>query len=167
LVIVPIGVLKGNSLRPRKKGASTPKLKKAMSPTHTRKSQKLYRYYVSQSVLKHGAGCTGIGRVSANEIENAVIDQLRSLLRSPEIVVATWRAARAAMPDLTEADVRDALERFDALCNELFPAEQARIVQLLVERVDVGESGLDIRLRTDGLVSLVRDLGASDERRAA
>ena len=28
----------------------------AMSPTHTRKSGKLYRYYVSQSVLKQGRG---------------------------------------------------------------------------------------------------------------
>jgi site-specific DNA recombinase len=139
---------------------------KAMSPTHTRKDQKLYRY-VSQSVLKHGAGCAQIGRVSANEIENAVVSQLRGLLRAPEIVVATWRAGRAAIPGLAEREVRDALERFDPLWNELFPAEQARIVQLLVERVDVGESGLDIRLRTDELVSIVRDLGASEARRAA
>ena len=28
----------------------------AFSPTHTRKGGKLYRYYVSQTVLKHGAG---------------------------------------------------------------------------------------------------------------
>jgi hypothetical protein len=33
--------------------------------------------------------------------------------------------------------VRDALYRLDSLWEELFPAEQARIVQLLVERVDV------------------------------
>jgi site-specific DNA recombinase len=140
---------------------------KAMSPTHTRKGQKLYRYYVSQSVLKHGAGCAGIGRVSANEIEHAVVDQLRGLLRSPEIVVATWRTARASTPGITEAEVRDALVRFDPLWTELFPTEQARIVQLLVERVDVGENGIDITLRTNGLVSLVHDLGAGEAQRAA
>jgi site-specific DNA recombinase len=28
----------------------------AFSPTHTRKGDRLYRYYVSQTVLKHGAG---------------------------------------------------------------------------------------------------------------
>src|SRR4051794_8741278 len=60
---------------------------KAMSPTHTRKGQKLYRYYVSQSVLKHGSGACSIGRLSAAEIETAVVDQLRALLRSPEIIV--------------------------------------------------------------------------------
>src|SRR5438270_274446 len=34
--------------------------------------------------------------------------------------------------------------------NELFPTEQALIVQLLVERIDVGTTGVDIRLRTEG-----------------
>jgi hypothetical protein len=41
-----------------------------------------------------------------------------------------------------------------------WPAEQARIVRLLVERVVVGPAGADIRLRVAGLASLVRDLGA-------
>ncbi|GHC66415.1 hypothetical protein GCM10007315_33930 [Gemmobacter tilapiae] len=37
----------------------------AFSPTHTRKGGRLYRYYVSQAVLKHGAGACSIGRVPA------------------------------------------------------------------------------------------------------
>ncbi len=44
--------------------------------------------------------------------------------------------------------------------HELFPAEQARIVRLLVERVEVGPAGADIRLRVAGLTGLIRDLGA-------
>ena len=76
------------------------------------------------------------------------------------MVVGTWLAARAGAPDLTEAEVREALERLDPLWEELFPAEQARIVRLLVERVEVGPAGADIRLRVEGLASLVRDLGA-------
>jgi hypothetical protein len=50
----------------------------AFSPTHTRKGDKLYRYYVSQTALKHGAGLCPVGRVPAGEIEAAVIDQLRA-----------------------------------------------------------------------------------------
>jgi hypothetical protein len=70
---------------------------------------------------------------------------------------------------MTESEVREALERFDSMWDELFPAEQARIVQLLVERVDVGVDGIDIRLRTEGLASLVADLrsAAVEMRRAA
>jgi len=41
---------------------------------------------------------------------------------------------------------------------KLFPAEQARIVQLLVGRVDVGPAGLDIHLRTEGLTTMVDEL---------
>jgi hypothetical protein len=138
-----------------------------MSPTHTRKGQKLYRYYISQSVLKKGTGACSVGRISAVEIEAAVIDQLRGILRSPEIIVGTWRSARPEIDGLTETEVREALEQLDPLWDELFPAEQARIVQLLVERVDVALNSLDIRLRVDGLVNLVRDLGVMESRRAA
>jgi hypothetical protein len=60
------------------------------------------------------------------------------VLRSPEIIVRTWRVARQSLDGLTEADVREALERLDPLWDELFPAEQARIVELLVERVAIG-----------------------------
>lgn len=63
-----------------------------------------------------------------------MIEQVRGLLRSPEIVVRTWHAARKSLDGLCEADVREALHRLDPLWDELFPAEQARIVQLLVER---------------------------------
>ena len=68
----------------------------AFSPTHTRKKDRLYRYYVSQTVLKHGAGACPIGRVPAGEIETAVVDQLHSVFRQPEIVVGTWRATGSA-----------------------------------------------------------------------
>ena len=98
-----------------------------------------------------------------------MVDQLRGLLRAPEIIVRTWRAARQSMDDINEADVREALERLDPLWDELFPSEQARIVQLLVERVDVSPDGADIRLRTEGLTKLVAYLGAvrPESRRAA
>ena len=60
---------------------------------------------------------------------------------------------------VTERDVMDALEQLDPIWQELFPGEQARIVQLLVQRVDVHTDGLEVRLRADGLRSLVAELG--------
>ena len=140
-----------------------------MTPAHTRKGGKLYRYYVSTDVLKRDAEACTMRRVPAAEIESAVVDQLRGLLRSPEIIVATWRAARQSMDGIHEAEVREALQRLDPLWDELFPAEQARIVQLLIESVDVSPDGADIRLRTEGLTNLVVDLRAikPESRRAA
>jgi hypothetical protein len=100
--------------------------------------------------------------VAAGEVEVAVIDQLRILLRSPEIVLATWKAARKQIQRLTEVEVREALFRFDPLWTELFPAEQARIVRLLVQRVDIGIEKMDLRLCTDGLQHLVGELGVKE-----
>ena len=76
------------------------------------------------------------------------------------------RGARI-IEQLTEAQVREALHSFEPLWNELFPAEQARIVQLLVDRVDVAPDGIQIRLRTEGLATLVADLRAAEMDRAA
>jgi site-specific DNA recombinase len=143
----------------------------AMTPAHTRRNGRLYRYYVSTDVLKRDAASCPIRRVPAAEIETAVIDQLRGLLRAPEIVVRTWGAARETGGDISEAAVRQALERLDPLWDELFPAEQARIVQLLVERVEVHPDRVNVRLRTAGLTYLFAELrdgpNAADARRAA
>ena len=67
----------------------------------------------------------------------------------------------------TLADARAALQQLDPLWDELFPAEQARIVALLVERVDIGTDGLNVRLRMDGLGSLAREMRAGDMGAAA
>jgi site-specific DNA recombinase len=141
---------------------------RAMSPTHARKGGRLYRYYVAAGLLKGDISAGVVRRVPAAEIEAAVVDQLRGLLRAPEIIIATWRAARLQDDGITEAEVREALLNLDPVWDELFPAEQARILQLLVERVDVHPDGLDLKLRVDGLQTLVTDLRAGQpERRAA
>jgi site-specific DNA recombinase len=137
----------------------------AMTPSHTRRNGKLYRYYLDMDVLKRGAAPGPVSRIAAGDVERAVIDQLRAILCAPEIVIRTWRAARRKIDNITEADVREALEQLDPLWDELFPAEQARIVQLLVERVDVQEDGIEIRFRVDGLASLAEDF--NNDREAA
>ena len=51
-----------------------------------------------------------------------------------------------------------ALADFDRIWGELFPVEQARLVRLLVERVDVSDDGIKVRLRTDGLRDVIGEL---------
>ena len=97
-----------------------------------------------------------------------MIDQVRILLLSPEIIVQTWRSARKSVKGLTESGVRNALKAFDPLWNQLFPAEQSRIIELLVERVDVLADRVDIKLRIAGVTSLIGELtGDSTTRRDA
>ena len=75
-------------------------------------------------------------------------------------------AKREGEDEIVEREITILLADFATVWNELFPAEQARIVQLLVERVDVREDALEVRIRAEGLASFVREL-RHDERRAA
>jgi hypothetical protein len=130
-----------------------------MTPTHTRKRGRLYRYYIATSALRSGVlDPSPIRRIPASEIEAAVVGQIKWMMQAPEVVVATWRAAKDHISGLTERQVRNHLHGFTEIWTELFPAEQARIVQLLVARVEVSPTGADITLKTDGLGALMQDL---------
>lgn len=130
----------------------------AMTPAHTRKQGRLYRYYTSLNVIKNGPFACPIRRIPADTIEAIVVAQIKTMVQTPEIIVATWRAARKSTKGLTERQVGDELRRFDDLWSELFPVEQARIVQLLVSRVDLCETGANITLRSEGLAGLIQEL---------
>lgn len=81
-------------------------------------------------------------------------------LPATEIIAGTWKAAQAHNVSIPEADATRALQWLDPLWEGLFPAEQARIVTLIVERVDIGADGLNVRLRVDGLGGLAREMMA-------
>src|SRR6266511_1555673 len=95
--------------------------------------------------------------VPAAEVEEAVVAQVRHLLRTPEIIARTWAAAKHEV-ELPEREVVQTVTEFAPLWDELFPAEQARIVRLLVERIDLAPDGMQVRLRAEGLQTLVEDL---------
>jgi DNA invertase Pin-like site-specific DNA recombinase len=126
---------------------------RAMTPHHARKAGRCHRYYVSMATIKRGENDGPIRRVPAGPIDQAVIEQIRRLVRAPEIVARTIRSA-----GLHADTVREALADFDRIWDELFPAEQARLVRLLVERVDVSENGIRVRLKTEGLRNVIREL---------
>jgi hypothetical protein len=149
------------------RGQSTPALLKgllfgpnglAFTPAYTRRGKRLHRYYVSTGVIKRGPEACSIRRVPAAEVERAVVDQVRALVFTPAIIVRTWKEAREHDGSVTEDEVRTALADFGALWDELFPAEQSRIIQLLVERVQIQPDRLSIKLRKDGLLSLANEL---------
>ncbi len=181
----------------------------SMGPTFAKKNGKTYRYYLCIAASKNGYDTCPVKTIAAGEIEGAVIDQLRGIFRSPEMIAATYRAAteqhraeitrleteradlkkqmdaasdptarqdsqnRLAEIDhllrglrkhvIEESTVADALRQLDPLWDELFPAEQARIVQLLIERVVLNEDGIQVRFRPDGLNALATELEEREE----
>jgi DNA invertase Pin-like site-specific DNA recombinase len=131
----------------------------AMTPTTTKKGSKLYRYYTSMDLIRSRAtDAAGPQRLPAGMVEDAVVGEIRRMIATPEVKARALAALRSDMPDVDDRMVIAALDEFDRLWASLFPAEQARIVQLLVARVTVGAAGLAIDLRHDGIKSLVREM---------
>ena len=127
----------------------------AMTPSHTRKGGKLYRYYTSTDAIRNGYSECAVRNVPAAEVEDAVVAQVRHLLQTPEIIARTWAEAKDEVP---ERDVVQTVTDFAPLWDELFPAEQARIVRLLVERVDLSPDSTEVRLRAEGLRTIIEEL---------
>src|SRR5260363_168333 len=122
-----------------------------MQPTFTRKpSGKRYRYYVSARDRRFGAGAGSMGMLPAAEIEDLVLTQVQAALAAPEVVQSVWQRVQAATPNIEESVVVLALRNLSTLWTQLFPAEQQRIVQLLIERVQLREEGIDIQWRESG-----------------
>ena len=130
----------------------------AMTPSSTKKGTRRYRYYVSMDLLKNReAPEDGIPqRLPADTAEAAVIAEIRRVLRTPETTAQV--IAALDREDISQNDAIDALQHFPKLWDQLFPGEQARIIQLLVRRVTVTAEGLVIDLRTDGIAGVMRDM---------
>ncbi|MFP1645213.1 recombinase family protein [Pontitalea aquivivens] len=130
----------------------------AMTPSSTKKGTRRYRYYVSMDILKsRDTPEDGIPRrLPADTAEAAVITEICRILRTPNTTAQV--IAGLDREDIPEAEAIAALQQFPQLWEQLFPAEQARIIQLLVRRVTVSAEGLVIDLRTDGMAGVMRDL---------
>jgi site-specific DNA recombinase len=128
-----------------------------MSPSHTRRRDGIYRYYVTREAIPDGydtrrarphpeaAGCTGARLVAPDLAE----------------------AKREGEDEITEREVHGSARRVRHGLEPAVPAEQARIVQLLSDRADVQEDALEVQIRTEGLASLVGELRQQGERIAA
>ena len=115
---------------------------RALSPWHsTKKSNgRRYRYYIPMRDTKEQAGASGLPRLPAVGLKSAVLEQLRGILRAPAVLGDLLSQASNLDPTLDEANVIVAMTRLDAIWDQLFPAEQTRIVRLLVEKVILDSS---------------------------
>lgn len=134
---------------------------KAMTPTHTQRGDKQYRYYVTHTASKRGHEECPIRMVRAGDLEGIVFDQIKTLFRNPAMIVSTWKAAAAMDEGITEEEVREGLQSIEAVWDHLYHKEQARLLQLFVEKIRVEPEGVHIDLRTNGINSLVMDLKAA------
>lgn len=141
----------------------------AMTPTSTKKGAKLYRYYVSMDVIRNretGEETTPM-RLAAGMVEDAVVTEVRRILQTPEVVTQVLAAQKRGGGGASEADAIASLHEFKALWSQLFPAEQTRIIQLLVRRVTVTAEGLEVDIRRESVAGVIREIVAPSRMEAA
>jgi hypothetical protein len=130
---------------------------RAFTPGWTRKQNKTYRYYINTDSIKIGKESCDICRIPAGEIEQVVVEKMRGILRSPEVLAHAVREVNTQRPTVEEPHAVGALQSIDAIWEELFPAEQAKVLHTLVERITVRKDGITIKWHDKGLNNLLRD----------
>jgi site-specific DNA recombinase len=58
--------------------------------------------------------------------------------------------------------VIEALGALEPVWDELYPTEQARILRLLIERIDVASDGISVTLHAAGIRGLVAELASGE-----
>ena len=114
-----------------------------MYPTYTRKPTRVYRYYMDKSQDRFGSTATSRAdaRVPAEDIEAAVVAQIRTVLTSPEAISAVIAKAQHTTPAIDEATAVMALGRLEDVWEHLQTAERTRIVTLMIARVEIAQHG--------------------------
>jgi site-specific DNA recombinase len=198
----------------------------AMGPTYARKNGRHYTYYICQKDSKRTVSRCPLKRIPAGDIEQAVIEQLSAVFRTPTLVAKTYFAARDIEQaererlfkqkaqlemelsqareqalelmkpgndqpgktemlttvnrqavelskqlthvsercrayqgnSITEQDVSEAFQNVEGFWEDLFPVERNRLIRLLVDKVEIRETGIDMELRTNGLTTLIAEL---------
>jgi site-specific DNA recombinase len=134
------------------------------TPTHSLKNGKRYRYYTSQTVVRHAGIKHVITRFPAQELEQFVITQMLLLLQNP-------RKCTAGTRDAPSKDA--AAERAKQLAKEwptLEISKQQDLVRNILTRVTIGHTAAWIEIDKTKLLAILlgnKFEGASPSRRDA
>lgn len=133
---------------------------RALIPWHTTKGNgRLYRYYQTRETMERGRLSESVlPRLPAGELEDIVLQQLREIFKREDVLAEVVKAAVAKDPLLDEARVTVAMRQIDRIWESLFPEEQARLAQQLIERVVVTHSAIEIRMHALGSATAVQEL---------
>lgn len=141
---------------------------RAFTPGWTSKGSKQYRYYINTDSIKLGKEACDVRRIPAGEIEGVVVEKIRGLLRTPEVLSEAVREVTLHRPDISEDEAITSLQNIDQVWEHLFPAEQARVVQTFIERITVRKDGISIKWHSQGMPKLLREtIKQTDQRLAA
>ena len=149
--------------------------------TTKKKSGLVYRYYRSNKAIKRSA-CCGVGNIPADNIENIILNQIYSILRSPTIVSGiidklkndsldcfnynsnynSINSSIISSLNFKENDIIKYLKNIEVVWDELFPKEQVKIVRTIIKQIFVSEDNVKIIFNNNGILKLLADAGQLD-----
>jgi hypothetical protein len=128
-----------------------------MYPTYSYKKGRKYRYYFSKAEARFGAESKTYARLPADEVEAATVAQIKTVLSSPESVAGVCQFIRKNGAAVREDMAVMAMRQLGNVWEQLYPAEQHRIVNLMIERVDIVPGGLKVKWRELGWKDLIEE----------
>ena len=75
-----------------------------------------------------------------------------------QLMDVSARAGAFESAPVAAREVAEAFQSVETFWEDLFPLERNRLIRLLVEKVELRETGIDMELKTQGLTSLVLEL---------
>jgi len=121
-------------------------------------SGRVYRYYLHTRENKEFAGASGLPRLPAMELEATVVEQIRRVLRAPDLKTRVAAKVVASDASADEGKVCVAMLQIDKVWDQLFPAEQERIVRLLISKVVVTPHSIEVQFRPNGIARLAAEV---------
>jgi site-specific DNA recombinase len=117
---------------------------RAMTPSHAAKSSRRYRYYVTRTDQLDGSRAW---RVSAHDLEQLVCSKLAEELTDQQFIVSVLGefGAQQVQKSIADADLAAATLR------SAKARDRADLLTRIVERVDLHEERIDVRLDVDAL----------------
>ncbi|NKB39010.1 MAG: hypothetical protein GKR93_17905 [Gammaproteobacteria bacterium] len=126
-----------------------------MSPTHTRKQNRRYRYYISQATLQFKEKETGsVIRIAAHIVESLVIDTLLTLLSTAATLIDVIQ-----LNVHSANDVQQLIENAAHLAKhwkEKTPSEHIILLKQLIHRITISKREMTIVISRAGLRSVIQ-----------
>ena len=125
-----------------------------------------YRYFVSSRVDGEGYGAAHLPPLPAKALEDIVLASLGEMLQAPEYStqihhLLSKTSGKGQTPEPSE--IAQVLGDIGTIWKLLFPEEQRRLFELLVEKVTLSENSLTIRYKATGLTSVMAEVHAANQ----
>ena len=130
----------------------------ALVPTSGRRRGKRYRYYTSNTALKKGYREKSFPPLPAEPLEQLVLQEISRLLNQPSLLLQIFQKGKEEEPELNYEQVVEELQTLNIIWAELFTNEQQRLAQLLIKRIDIQETSIDIHLYKNNLPEMTDEM---------